>query len=140
MITPLILSNTDATEATTSLRNLFNDPVTVLLVIGNTATAQSALQKISSSINSGDHFYQGVRVVQAPNPDLIKDLLSSLKINPRLSAIKWNDLNSYLLFSISNVFHNIGEAVLVTKYGNRPKYYIEKLVMMALAFDKDLTL
>lgn len=138
MITPLILSNTDAVQAKAALKNLFNEPVTIILVIGNTANAQSALQKISSSINSGDHFYKGVRVVQAPSPNLIKDLLSSLKINPRLTSIQWNDMNSYLLFSISNVFHNIGEAVLVSKYGNRPKYYIEKLVLMALAFDKDL--
>lgn len=139
MIQPVILSATDAVQAKAALQNLFNDPVTVLLVIGNTNTSQSALQKIISFINSGDHFYKGVRVAQAVNPSIIINVLSGLKTSPRLDPIQWNAIDSYVLFSISNVFHNIGDLVLAEKYNNRPKYYIERLIMMALAFDKDLT-
>lgn len=140
MINPIFLSETNKTDAEAKLNDLFNDPVVILLVIGNSNTAEAVLTKISSLINSGDHFFKGVRVVQAKNPVLLNDLLSSLHVNARLDAIKWDTIQEYIFFSITNVFNNIGDAVLTQKYANKPKYYIERSIFRAWAFDKDLSI
>ncbi|WP_435262923.1 hypothetical protein [Tenacibaculum sp. nBUS_03] len=140
MINPIFLSETSKADAETKLNDLFNDPVVVVLVIGNTTISETVLNKISSLINSEDHFFKGVRVVQAKNPMLIKDLLTSLHVNPRLKTIKWDAIEEYIFFSITNVFNNIGDAVLTEKYTNKPMYYIERSIFRAWAFDKNLSI
>ncbi|SEE57714.1 hypothetical protein SAMN04487765_3208 [Tenacibaculum sp. MAR_2010_89] len=140
MINPIFLSETNKADAEATLNDLFNDPVVILLVIGNSNTAETVLTKISSLINSDDHFFKGVRVVQAKNPILLNDLLSSLHVNPRLDTIKWDAIQEYIFFSITNVFNNIGDAVLTQKYANKPMYYIERSIFRAWAFDKNLSI
>ena len=139
MITPILLSKTDAAQANADFDNaLKNEPATLILVIGDNAQTKDALENLSTSINSDDHFYKGVRAIHAPNVDFILDALKELQVSPRLDAIDWNHVNTYLIFSISNVFNNIGNAVLASKYDNRSTYYIEKSIMLAMAYDKNL--
>ncbi|WP_299222013.1 hypothetical protein [uncultured Aquimarina sp.] len=139
MIEPIILSKTDAALANTLFNNaLVNEPVTLILVIGDNAQSNGAVQKISSFINSDDHFYNGIKVVQAPNISFILNTLKGLKVSPRLDDIDWNSIDSYVLLSISNVFNNIGNVVLASKYDKRSTYYIEKSIMLAMAYDQNL--
>ncbi|WP_298539633.1 hypothetical protein [uncultured Aquimarina sp.] len=139
MIEPIILSKTDATVANTVFNNaLANEPVTLILVIGDTTQSDGAVQKISSFINSDDHFYNGLKVIQAPDISFILNTLKGLKVSPRLDEINWNSMDSYVLLSISNVFNNIGNVVLASKYDNRSTYYIEKSIMLAMAYDQNL--
>ncbi|MEP0265710.1 hypothetical protein [Dokdonia sp.] len=141
MIEPIPLSKTNSGLA----NSVFNDtldstnvPATLILVIGDTTQSNTAVKTLTSLINSDDHFYKGVRVVQAPNIDFILDTLKGLNVSPRLKTIKWNSINSYLIFSITNVFNNIGNVVLASKFDNQPKRYIDTSIMLALAFDKNL--
>ncbi|MDH7445593.1 hypothetical protein [Aquimarina sp. 2201CG14-23] len=139
MIEPIILSKTDSTAANSTFKNaITNEPVTIILVIGDSTRSNGAVQKLSSLINSEDHFYNSVRVVQAPTISFILDTLEELKVSPRLDAINWSSVDSYVLLSISNVFNNIGNVVLASKYDNRSTYYIEKSIMLAMAYDQNL--
>ncbi|AXT49543.1 hypothetical protein D1818_01425 [Aquimarina sp. BL5] len=139
MIEPIILSKTDATSANNVFNNaLTNEPATLMLVIGDNAQSNGAVQKLSSFINSDDHFYNGVIALQAPNISFILDTLKGLKVSPRLDDIDWDSIDSYLIISISNVFNNIGNVVLSSKYDNRSTYYIEKSIMLAMAYDQNL--
>jgi hypothetical protein len=139
MITPIVLSKTDSTLASNAFDDaLKNEPATLLLVVGDSTQSNGAVEKISSLINSDDHFYNGVRVIQAPDVDFILDTLKGLKVSPRLDAIDWNAVNSYVILSITNVFNNIGNVVLASKYDNRSTYYIEKSIMLAMAYDQNL--
>lgn len=140
MIEAIALSADHKDQASNTFKQLLNEPVTLVLVIGRTPTAEAAIQKLNFHINSEDLFYKGVRAVQVPNVEFLMDKLKSFNVNPRLEPIQWEVIDSYLLVSISNTFHNIGDVVFASKYNNRPKYYIERLIMMALAYDKDLTL
>ena len=140
MIEAVVLSADHKDQANNAFQQLLNEPVTLILVIGKTPIAEAAKQKLNFHINSEDLFYKGVRAVQVPNIEFLVDKLKSLNVNPRLEPIQWQVIDSYLVLSISNVFHNIGDVVFASKYNNRPKYYIERLIMMALAYDKDLTL
>ncbi|WP_298321319.1 hypothetical protein [uncultured Aquimarina sp.] len=139
MIEPIILSKTDATSANNVFNNaLTNEPATLMLVIGDNAQSNGAVQKLSSFINSDDHFYNGVIALQAPNISFILDTLKGLKVSPRLDDIDWDSVDSYVIISISNVFNNIGNVVLSSKYDNRSTYYIEKSIMLAMAYDQNL--
>ncbi|WP_299253374.1 hypothetical protein [uncultured Aquimarina sp.] len=139
MIEPIILSKTDSTLANTIFNNLLaNEPVTLILVIGDNTQSNGAVLKITSSINSDDHFYNGIRVVQAPNTSFIIDTLKRLHVSPRLDDIDWDSIDSYILLSISNDHNNIGNVVLASKYDNRSTYYIEKSIMLAMAYDQNL--
>ncbi|MFC4634334.1 hypothetical protein ACFO3O_10480 [Dokdonia ponticola] len=139
MITPILLSKTDAAQASADFDDaLKNEPATLILVIGDNDQTKDALENLSTSINSDDHFYKGVRAVHAPNVTFILDTLKGLHVSPRLEDIDWNAIDTYVIFSISNVFNNIGNAVLSSKYDNRSTYYIEKSIMLAMAYDKDL--
>lgn len=141
MIEPIILSKTDSDLA----NSVFNDtldsrnvPATLILVIGDTTQSNNAVKKLSSLINSGEHFYNGVRAVHVPNINFILNTLKGLKVSPRLNTINWSSTDSYVLMSITNVFNNIGNVVLASKYDNQPTNYIDKSIMLALAFDKNL--
>ncbi|WP_299215649.1 hypothetical protein [uncultured Dokdonia sp.] len=139
MIAPITLSETNATQANTDFDDaLKNVPATLILVIGNNALAKEAIQRISDSINSDDHFYKGVRVVHAPKIDYILDTLKGLHVSPRLEAIDWTAVNSYVFLSITNVFNNISNVVLASKYDTQPNYNTEQSIMLALAYDKNL--
>ena len=140
MIEAITLSANSKGEANNAFDQLLNEPVTLILVLGDSPNAQAAIQKLNFHINSDDVFYKGVRAVHVPKVSFIIDKLKSFETNPRLEPIQWQAIDSYLLMSLSNVFHNIGETVFSSKYNNRPKYYIERLIMMALAYDKDLSL
>ncbi|WP_299683692.1 hypothetical protein [uncultured Dokdonia sp.] len=139
MIEPITLSKTDTALANSVFNTtLANEPATLILVIGDGSQSNDAVQKLTSFINSDDHFYNSVRVVQAPTIDFILDTLKGLKVSPRLDPIEWNAINSYVMFSITNVFNNIGNTVLASKYDNRSTYYIEKSIMLAMAYDQNL--
>lgn len=140
MILPLTLSETDPDEAQRVLTNfLHNEPVTVLLVSGNSDVAIRAVEKCTVLINSLDVFYKGVRVIHAPNMSLVKDIIFSLKMNPRLKSIKSEDLDTLVMLSITNRFDNIADYVPKAKFDNRAVYYIDRLIFRAMAYDKDLT-
>lgn len=139
MITPILLSKTDAVQASTDFDNaLKNEPATLILVIGENALATEALQRLSDSINSDDHFYKGVRVIHATNITFILNILKGLHVSPRLNPIDWSSIDSYLLLSITNVFNNISNVVLASKYDAQPIYNTEQSIMLSLAFDKNL--
>lgn len=139
MIAPILLSQTEAAQANTDFDDaLKNVPATLIVVIGDNALAKEAIQRISDAINSDDHFYKGVRVIHAPRIDFILDTLKGLQVSPRLEAIDWSSINYYVLLSITNVFNNIGNLVLASKYYNQPKSYIDRSIMLALAYDKNL--
>ncbi|MFL1895366.1 hypothetical protein ACJRPK_06660 [Aquimarina sp. 2-A2] len=140
MILPLTLSENDPDEAQhVFIDFLKNEPVTVLLVLGSSDIAIRAVEKCTVLINSSDIFYKGVRVVHAPNISLIKDILFSLKINPRLKPLESEGLNALVMISITNVFDNVADYVAVSKLDNRSVYYIDRLIFRAMAYDKDLT-
>ena len=139
MITPIILSATDANAALTTFKEWLEEPVTLIVVIGNNEQADQVVSKISTLINSGDVFYNGTRVLQVPKVSFIKTSLQTLAINPRLEAITWDTTENQILLSITNVHHNIGDYLQLNKFPNRPVYYTERLIMKALGFDKPLT-
>lgn len=136
MIAPIIVSKNNTTEALATLEHWFvEEPVTLLLVFGETDLTLQTVDRIQTMINSGDVFYRGVRVLQIPEITLVKERLERLNVNPRLQTIPWSEV---FLVSITNVYHNVADFVIATKFTNKPNYYIERAIMKALSFDKQL--
>ncbi len=141
MQVPILLSAENPKEALKTLTYwMNNEPVTILLIIGENEVAQKVMDKMTNLLNSNDPFYKGVVVIQVPEIKYILEKLKTLKVNPRINLIPWNTIDEYVMISISNVYHNIGDFVLASKYTNRPIYYIERLIFKALAFDKELSI
>jgi len=140
MISPFILSNTNSNDAQNEFKRILTEePVTVLLVLGNGEDATLAVTTASDKINSGSSNYASVRVVQCKTPAFILDQLKALKYNPDEVSLNWNQVSNYLLISISNVYNNIGMLTTKDEFGSGPEGYIDMSIIFAQAADVQLS-
>lgn len=109
MIQPFVLSDSNASDAQTTFKDLMaNQPVTLLVVLGTSTQADTLSTKATDMINSNYPFYHSSRVVRARNPGFILDILKGLKANPKLVPIDWTKIGDMVLISVSITFNNIG--------------------------------
>lgn len=139
MIPSIILSNTDKEKAISVFNHwLINEPVTLLVVIGEDAVAKMALDKANELINSSDPNYKSMRVIQPSNFSFISEIIKNLNVNPKLETIQWDHIEEYVILSISNKYNVIGATVLKSKFPNQPRGYINRALRKAQAYDKEL--
>ncbi|MDY8135817.1 hypothetical protein [Aquimarina sp. 2201CG5-10] len=136
MIEPIILSDTDASEAKSVFEHWLTQPVVLWVVLGTDPIAKMAVAKAEELINSDQSVYHSSRVIHATNPSLLLDKLKSLTVNPKLrTSIKWNDLDDYVILSISVNTDMIAAIVLKSKFPNQPRGYINRILRKAVACD-----
>lgn len=136
MINPIILSDIFPDEAQTVFNHwIQNEPVTLLVIIGNDELAIKALKTANTKINSGSNF-ASVRAVHAKNPEYIKSILDQLHLKPGLNLINWNDMSNYILLSISNKYNIIGKVISRAEFPQGPEGYINLAILYAQAADK----
>lgn len=137
MINNFILSTTNAEEAMATLHSLIIEPWTVLVVFGNSKESTKALKICHSKINSGHPYYAGVRCVHIAVPALVMPWLRSLHIKPD-TEIDLDNIQNYLIISISAVYNNVGYAYSTQKYFEYPEAKTDRLVLKAQAADLSL--
>ena len=111
MINPVILSETNADDALTTFKLNLNDMYTLLVVPGTHPEAKAALTAAHEMMNSGQTGFASVRLIHAPMPGFIVHVLKQLKFNQNMEMIDWDKISRYAIFSISNKYNNIGEAL-----------------------------
>jgi len=136
MAHPIILSDTDAVEAKHTFRYWLNkEQVTLLLVLGSDPISKMAFSKAEELINSKDVDYKSVKVVFVAQPCFILDELKKLPINPRLKKVSWNQLENYVMLSISNNYNNLAFIVSKAKFANQPRGYVNRAIRKAQTID-----
>jgi hypothetical protein len=139
MINPLILSDIDPHEAQINFnRWMQNEPVTLLVILGNDVLALLALETANKKINSVSKDFESVRAVLAKNPEYIKSILKLLNLKPDLDPIDWDHLSKYVLLSISNMYNNIGKVITREEFPEGPEGYINLAIIYAQAADENL--
>ncbi|WP_299436052.1 hypothetical protein [uncultured Aquimarina sp.] len=136
LIEPIILSDTDTSEATAVFEHWLTQPAILWVVLGTDSIAKMAVDKAEELINSNQSVYHSSRVIHATNPSLILEKLKNLTVNPKLrTPIKWDRLDDYVILSISVNTDMIGAIVLKSKFPNQPRGYINRILRKAAACD-----
>jgi hypothetical protein len=138
MINPVILSETNADDALSVFNLHLNDMYTLLIVTGTHPEAKAALAAANEMLNSGQLGFASVRLIHAPIPGFIVQVLKQLKCSQNMDMIDWSMLSHYAIFSISNKHNNIGDALKNKDTGINLKGKINLLLLNAEAADVPL--
>lgn len=134
MIKNIILSETDGDSAQQKFSNALADIYTLLVVLGKGNESKTALENAYDNINNSP-FNQSVRCIHAPKPGFIMEQLHDLSTGPGL-AIDWDDMDQYLVLSVSNKYNKIAAILTPEEYLEFPETYIDDLIVSAEAADK----
>ncbi len=138
MINQVILSETNADDALTTFKLNLNDMYTLLVVPGIHPEAKAALVAANEMMNTGMPAFASVRLIHAPRPDFIVQVLKQLKFSQNMEMIDWDNISRYAIFSISNKYNNIGEALKNSDAHSDLKGKINFLLLNAEAADVPL--
>ena len=135
MITPILLSETNADDAQMAFTLCLNDIYTLLVALGTHSEALKALSVSGELINSGSANYSSVRAIHAPKPEFILPLLLRLKTNPDMNKIDWDQVGQYAIISISNHQNYIGGNFTNSEFRGDEKGKISYIILQAQSVD-----